>query len=258
MGMKRSWSVDSPCRYRSQDQTGRDRLSHGNWNGGKSTHCAGLSSNNTIPDRRCDQLTPGRLSDGMPAILGIWGSPGQGLVIDTAQATTRHERQAHSAGSGEIGNLLPTGDRPMTITTTIRTAAFTLMMGAGFATAAAAGGNSVVIEQWGAGNAVGGAQSGHGQRLSVYQDGWSNTSINTQDGNHNRTVVGQRGHRNTVDTDQRGSDNIAGVAQFGGHNDAEVDQRGRRNAVGVIQAGHGNSAQSTQRGNGNVAVIVQD
>ncbi|PQO23934.1 hypothetical protein C2I36_05425 [Rhodobacteraceae bacterium WD3A24] len=224
----------------------------------KSGICPSLSSDNAPCPNRCHRMTAG--SYRMAARRYCLSSALGGKAWSSTRRGPRHAPQAipRRRVGHETETLRPMGDRPMTIATTIRTAAFTLMMGAGLATAAAAGGNSVTIEQWGSGNAVGGAQSGHGQRLSVYQDGWSNTSINTQDGYRNRTVVGQRGHRNTADTDQRGRGNIAGVAQFGGHNEAEVDQRGRRNAVGVIQSGHGNSASTSQHGNGNVAVIVQD
>ena len=75
--------------------------------------------------------------------------------------------------------------------------------------------NQVHIDQFGFGNAAGGAQAGVNNTIGVFQDGIFNNSISQQTGVGNLAVTGQQGFNNDADILQNGNFNQAGVGQFG-------------------------------------------
>jgi minor curlin subunit len=169
----------------------------------------------------------------------------------------RYKRVMPLRNTATQQSLDPPRRAPMKTRIALIASALVLSLSLG-APAAFAGSNTVNIEQWGIGNAVGGGQKGKKNRLTVRQTGVDNTAISTQNGKRNVTVVGQTGNGNSADTDQNGKGNIVGVAQMGNGQTVVTSQDGNRNAIGVIQAGDGNNASAHQIGKGNVTVIVQE
>ncbi|PVE44785.1 hypothetical protein DDE23_24800 [Pararhodobacter aggregans] len=239
--------------------------------GGESAHHQGLSQGAPA----CYRITDPRLSPHGAVILS---DPGRAARLVSSEAQTAPDDPGHRRSPNDTTDRRstqpPNPDHPiqppattssghiLTETQTMfaksfKTLVLATLIGATALPALATGGHSVVVQQNGWNNQVGGGQSGHRQRLTVIQNGGSNIAVATQDGRRNDAAIGQSGWNNTATTDQWGRRNTVGVAQMGNNNAADVGQYGRNNVAAVVQLGDNNSASATQTGVGNVIAIVQ-
>ncbi|MFC3136481.1 curlin, partial [Microbaculum marinum] len=64
--------------------------------------------------------------------------------------------------------------------------------------------NSVYLNQYGWGNAAGGAQAGHNNTIGIHQNGIFNGAVSQQQGKNNLSAIGQNGFNNSAGTWQKG------------------------------------------------------
>jgi minor curlin subunit len=124
-------------------------------------------------------------------------------------------------------------------------------------TAAGAGENKVIVEQYGNYNAAAAVQQGRRNFAHSYQKRNWNRVVTRQFGTDNYVVTGQDGYGNYALTYQRGRRNLSGTAQFGTGHVATTEQDGYDNVSGTIQVGRDQTAHTRQVGNGNMSLVIQ-
>lgn len=126
-------------------------------------------------------------------------------------------------------------------------------------------GNTIVIDQYGGGNAVGEFSS---NGSGAYQEGEANSMTITQDGGAKAGITSmyvsganESFFRSTVEGGQGliqlGDDNILTIVQDGASTVGFVIQKGDLNEASVYQTGDSHTATVSQIGNGNMGTITQ-